>query len=109
MKTVGPGHAIVRRLLLAFSQGDQPGVGSHEPFVTEQDARDAVLQLAIVLDQSYTEQAPLTEDRLEHGMRLLAVLREYVTPLDLEGNDLEGLRQVPAQLEQARTVSGMRA
>jgi hypothetical protein len=86
-------------LLALAAQGQQPATAAPREVVTGDDAVDAVLQVAIVIDEAVTSGA-IPAERGMHAQAMLMLVREYVRPLppglgadgtDMVGGDLHAL------------------
>jgi hypothetical protein len=81
--------------------------------VQSQDALDAVLQLAAVIDEA-TQAGRIDRERGKHAATMLMVIRDYIQPLP-QGLAADGttdnltpdLEEIVAALRQARQDSGL--
>jgi hypothetical protein len=71
---------MMQHLLTVAAHGGQPESAPARNVVTQEDALNAVLQVAAVID-SATQARLIPEDQGIHGVAMLMVVREYVKSL----------------------------
>ena len=83
MQDVGPSrrlYGMMQHLLTVAADGRLPNSAEPRGIVTRDDALDAVLQVAAVLDEA-TQAGRIPVDRGVHGVSMLMLIREYIQPL----------------------------
>ena len=73
-------YATMRRLMVRYAHRQASEVPGPRGVVKRQDALDAVIQLAAVVDEAVHADA-IPVDRGMHAAAMLMVLREFVQPL----------------------------
>ena len=105
-------YAAMQRLLVAYAHRQASEIPGPRDVVQRQDALDAVIQLAAVVDEAvHTGAIPV--DRGMHAAAMLMVLREFVQPLPPEW-DGDGCTDYPKDdlammvttLREARKATG---
>lgn len=106
-------YGMMQYLMAAYAQQISPGVPEARNIVRLQDALDAVLQLAAVIDEA-TQSGRIPVERGKHAASMLMVVRDYVQPLP-RGLAADGvtdrvtpdLEELVAALRQARQDTGL--
>ena len=91
-----------RPLILAANER-RPDVPAARGVITRDDALDAVLQVAAVIDEA-TQAGRIPEDRGAHGTAMLMLVREYVQPLPAVPGDNGTDKVTPDLTELARLL-----
>jgi hypothetical protein len=107
-------YATMLRLLVAYADRQTSEIPGPRDVVRRQDALDAVIQLAAVVDEAvHTGAIPV--DRGMHAAAMLMVLREFVQPLppDWDGDGCtdylnDDLAMMVAALREARQATGQK-
>lgn len=106
-------YGMMQYLMAAYAQQVTPEVPEPRGVVQLQDALDAVLQLAAVIDEA-TQAGRIDRERGKHAATMLMVVRDYIKPLprglaaDGVTDDLtRDLEEIVAALRQARQDSGL--
>jgi hypothetical protein len=107
-------YATMRRLMVVYADRQTPEIPGPRGVVKRQDALDAVIQLAAVVDEA-VQTGAIPVDRGMHAAAMLMVLREFVQPLPPEW-DGDGctdyldhdLAMMVAALREARQATGHR-
>ena len=73
-------HMMEHLMVLAANQ-QQPDAPSPRDLVTREDARDAVLQIAAVIDEA-TKAGRIPVERGVHAAAMLMLVRDYIQPLE---------------------------
>lgn len=102
-------YGMMQHLMARYAAREVPDTPVPRRVVEEQDALDAVLQIAAVLDEQ-TQARAIPVERAAHAGAMLMLLRDHVRALppgpDLDGHDrvtadlralVEGLRQLRHQ------------
>lgn len=104
---------MMQYLMAAYAQQVTPEVPGPRDVVQLQDALDAVLQLAAVIDEA-TQEGRIDRERGKHAATMLMVIRDFIEPLprglaaDGVTDDLtQDLEEIVAALRQARDDSGL--
>ena len=105
-------YATMLRLLVVYADRQASEVPGSRGVVERQDALDAVIQVAAVVDEAvHTGGIPV--DRGMHAAAMLMVLREFVQPLppDWDGDGCtdyldDDLAMMVTALREARQASG---
>ena len=99
-------------LLAAYAQQVTPEVPDARNVVQQQDALDAVVQLAAVIDEA-TQAGRIERERSKHAASMLMVIRDYIEPLPrglaadgVTDNLTLDLEEIVAALRHARQDSG---
>jgi hypothetical protein len=106
-------YGMMQYLMAASAQGVAPEVPVPRDVVKLQDALDAILQLAAVIDEA-TQAGRLDRERGKHAATMLMAIRDYIKPLP-QGPAADGvtdnltpdLEEIVAALRQARQDSGL--
>lgn len=105
-------YATMRRLMVVYADRQASEVPSPRGVVKRQDALDAVIQLAAVVDEAVQADA-IRVDRGMHAAAMLMVLREFVQPLppDWDGDRctdylVDDLAVMVTALREARRATG---
>jgi len=80
---VGPGrrlYGMMQHLLTVAAHHELPEVAPARGIVTRDDALDAVLQVAAVIDEA-AQAGHIPVERGMHGVSMLMLIREYIKPL----------------------------
>lgn len=104
---------MMQYLMAAYAQQVTPEVPAPRHVVQLQDALDAVLQLAAVIDEA-TQAGRIDRERGKHAASMLMVIRDFIKPLP-KGLATDGvtdeltddLEELVAALRQAREDSGL--
>jgi hypothetical protein len=105
-------YAMMRRLMVVYADRQTSEIPSHRGVVQRQDALDAVIQLAAVVDEAVHTGA-VSVDRGMHAAAMLMVLREFIQPLppDWDGDGCtdylnDDLAMMVTALREARQATG---
>jgi hypothetical protein len=106
-------HGMMHRLLAHMAQRVPPEIPTDRGVVSRQDALDAVMRVAAVLDEQ-TQAGGIPPDRGVHAAAMLMLIRDHLQPLprglitpggpDMVTPDLQQLTQ---ELRTTRAASGM--
>jgi len=106
-------HGMMHRLLAHMAQRVPPEVPPDRGVVSRQDALDAVMQVAAVIDEQ-TQAGGIPPGRGVHAAAMLMLIRDHLQPLprglitpsgpDMVTPDLQELTQ---ELRRTRAASGM--
>jgi hypothetical protein len=106
-------YGMMQYLMAAYAQQVSPEVPAARNVVQLQDALDAVLQLAAVIDEA-TQAGHIELVRGKYAATMLMVLRDYIQPLPrgladdgVTDNLTPDLEEIVAALRQAREDSGL--
>jgi hypothetical protein len=80
---------MMQHLMAAYTQQQAPERPNPRGVVELQDALDAVIQLAAVIDEA-TQASQIPADRGQHAAAMLMLVREYIQPLP-RGLDADGI------------------
>ena len=109
-------YRVMQTLLTEYAHQRVAPSAAPRGVVEEQDALDAVVNLAGVLDRNLQKGA-LSENDAAHMASLLMLVRDYVRPLpgghaEHDGQEADSvtadLREFAAALRSARSTTGMR-
>lgn len=111
MKTSGPGHAVIQRLLTAFATKHTMEPAEKRGVVSEYEATTALLVAAAAIDANY-QSGRLDTFSTETAMRALTVAWERISPLSEdvtggEGTVAELLKEYLAAMRDARSQLGL--
>ena len=105
-------YGMMQHLMAAYAQQQAPERPDPRGVVELQDALDAVIQLAPVIDEA-TQAGQIPADRGQHAAAMLMLVREYIQPLprglDADGitdNLMTDLGAMVMALREARQVTG---
>ena len=105
-------YDMMQHLMAAYAQQQAPERPDPRGVVELQDALDAVIQLAAVIDEA-TQAGQIPADRSQHAAAMLMLVREYIQPLprglDADGitdNLMTDLGAMVMALREARQVTG---
>ncbi len=105
-------YATMRRLMVVYADRQASEVPGPRGVVKRQDALDAVIQLAAVVDEA-VQAGAIRVDRGMHAAAMLMVLREFVQPLppDWDGDGCtdylkDDLAMMVTALREARQATG---
>ena len=105
-------YATMRRLMVVYARRQAAEIPGPRGVVKRQDALDAVIQLAAVVDEA-VQAAAIPVDRGMHAAAMLMVLREFVQPLppDWDGDGCtdylkDDLAMMVTALREARQATG---
>ena len=105
-------YGMMQYLMAAYAQQVTPEVPTPRNVVQSQDALDAVLQLAAVIDEA-TQAGRIDRERGKHAATMLMVIRDFIKPLPqglaadgVTDNLTQDLEEIVAALRQARNDSG---
>ncbi len=73
-------YGMMQHLMIKAANRQLPEISSQRGVVTGDDALDAVLQLAAVIDEA-TQAGRIPVDRGAHAAAMLMIIREYIRPL----------------------------
>ena len=82
-------YGMMQHLMAAYAQQQAPERPDPRGVVELQDALDAVIQLAAVLDEE-TQAGRIPAIRAQHAAAMLMLVREYIQPLP-RGLDADGV------------------
>ena len=107
-------YATMRRLLVVYAHRQASEIPGPRGVVQRQDALDAVIQIAAVIDEAvHTGAIPMA--RGMHAAAMLMVLREFVQPLppDRDGDGCtdylsDDLAMMVTALREARKATGQK-
>ncbi len=105
-------YGLMQTLMAHFANREAPDVPEQRGVVDLQDALDALLQVAAVLDE-HTQSGELPGHRGVHAGAMLMVVRDYLRPLPpgiaRGGGDrlTEDLQELVNALRDARVASGL--
>jgi hypothetical protein len=106
-------YGMMQYLMAAYAQQVTPEVPAPRNVVQLQDALDAVLQLAAVIDEA-TQAGRIERERGKHAATMLMVIRDFIKPLPqglgadgVTDNLTRDLDEIVAALRQARHDSGL--
>jgi hypothetical protein len=85
-------YAMMRYLMALYGDRQAPESSAPRGVVERQDALDAVIQLAAVVDETVQE-GRIPVDRGMHAAAMLMILREFIEPLP-PGLDADGCTDV---------------
>jgi hypothetical protein len=105
-------YGMMQYLMAAYAQKVPPEVPPSRNVVQTQDALDAVLQLAAVIDEA-TQAGRISAERGKHAASMLMVIRDFIQPLP-RGLAADGvtdqltpdLKEIVVALRQAQEDSG---
>jgi hypothetical protein len=80
---------MMQHLLIIAAQGGFPVAAPVRGVVTHDDASDAILQLAAVIDEA-TQAGRIPPERGVHAAAMLMVVRDYIQPLPSVPTDDDG-------------------
>ena len=105
-------YATMRRLMVGYARQQASEIPGPRGVVKRQDALDAVIQLAAVVDEA-VQAGAIPVDRGMHAAAMLMVLREFVQPLppDWDGDGCtdylkDDLAMMVTALREARQATG---
>lgn len=105
-------YATMRRLMAVYARRQASEIPGPRGIVNRQDALDAAIQLAAVIDEAVQADA-IPVDRGKHAAAMLMVLREFVQPLppdwDSDGCTdylVDDLAMMVTALREARQATG---
>ena len=105
-------YATMRRLMVVYAHRQASEIPGPRGVVKRQDALDAVIQLAAVVDEA-VQAGAIPVDRGMHAAAMLMVLREFVQPLppDWDGDGCtdylkDDLAMMVTALREARQATG---
>jgi hypothetical protein len=106
-------YGMMQYLMAAYAQQVLPEIPEPRNVVQLQDALEAVLQLAAVIDEA-TQAGRIATDRGKHAAAMLMVVRDFIQPLPrglaadgVTDNLTPDLEEIVAALRQARQDSGL--
>ncbi len=82
-------YGMMQHLMAAYAQQQAPEQPDPRGVVELQDALDAVIQLAAVIDEE-TQAGRIPAIRAQHAAAMLMLIREYIQPLP-RGLDADGV------------------
>lgn len=97
-------YRMMQHLMVLAANQKQPEAAAPREAVTREDARDAVLQLAAVIDEA-TQAGRIPVDRGVNAAAMLMLIRDYVEPLPAVPGDDGKDRVTPDLVE---VLSGLR-
>jgi len=104
-------YGMMQALMGAYANREEPPSVPVRSAVKEQDALDAVMQLAAVIDE-FTQAGAIPPGRGVHAGAMLMVVRDYIKPLppglSADGRDqlTDDLHELVGVLRQAREDFG---
>ncbi|GAA4968763.1 hypothetical protein GCM10023225_08820 [Kineococcus glutinatus] len=104
-------YGMMQALMAAYANRETPPPIPERGAVEQQDALDAVMQLAAVIDE-FTQAGGIPPERGVHAGAMLMVVRDYIKPLPpglgADGRDrlTDDLHDLVAVLRQARQNFG---
>jgi hypothetical protein len=105
---------MMQHLMATYAHQQAPERPDPRGVVEKQDALDAVIQLAAVIDEA-TQDGRIPADRGQHAAAMLMVVREYIQPLprglDADGvtdNLITDLAGMVMALREARQATGLK-
>ena len=105
-------YAKMQHLMVVYGRRQACEIPDSRGVVERQDALDAAIQLAAVLDEA-VQAGAIPVDRGMHAVAMLMVLREYVQPLppDWDGDGctdylVDDLALIVTALREARQATG---
>ena len=103
-------YATMRRLMVVYAHRQASEIPGPRGVVKRQDALDAVIQLAAVVDEA-VQAGAIPVDRGMHAAAMLMVLREFVQPLPPDGDGCtdylkDDLAMMVTALREARQATG---
>lgn len=105
-------YAMMQHLMMLAAHGQQPAAAPGRFIATGDDAVDAVLQIAAVIDQA-TQLGAIPVERGLHAAAMLMLIRDYLRPLPEaprpDGKDAIGpdLAEMVRALRQAGGSTGI--
>ncbi|HEX4091874.1 MAG TPA: hypothetical protein VHZ33_24435 [Trebonia sp.] len=106
-------YGMMQYLMAAYAQQVTPEVPEPRGVVQSQDALDAIIQLAAVIDEA-TQAGRVDRERGKHAATMLMVIRDYIQPLPrglatdgVTDNVTPDLQEIVTALRQARQDSGL--
>ena len=111
LRTAGPGHAMIQRLLTAFATQYTMEPAENRDLVSSNEAKVALYITAAAVDSNY-QGGHLDDFDTELIMRALTVVFERISPLseDVTGGDgtvAEAMREYLAGMREARIQFGL--
>jgi hypothetical protein len=83
---------LMIKIMTTYAQGIGPiPLGEDRGIIERQDALDAVAQVAALVDEAYNA-GLISKSKASHGMLMLMVLQEYISPLPDAGPSEHDLR-----------------
>jgi hypothetical protein len=82
-------YSMMQHLMATYAQQQAPERPDPRGVVELQDALDAVIQLAAVIDEA-TQAGRMSADRGQHAAAMLMLVREFIQPLP-RGLDADGV------------------
>ena len=92
-------YAMMQHLMTVAAHGRLPGPAPDRGVVTRDDALDAVLQLAAVIDHS-TQSGAIPVERGQHAAAMLMIVREFIQTLPAPPPRADGSDPVTPDLEE---------
>lgn len=106
-------YGMMQYLMAAYAQQVPPEVPPSREVVQRQDALDAVLQLAAVIDEA-TQAGRIPVERGKHAASMLMIIRDFIQPLPrglaedgVTDNLTPDLQEIVTALRQAREDGGL--
>lgn len=111
LRTAGPGHAAIQRLLAAFAQKKTMEPSTDRNLVSAKQAMIALYVAAAAVDANY-QSGRIDDPSVETVMRALVVVAERISPLSEEvtggdGTIEESIREYLAEMREARSDVGL--
>ena len=111
LKTAGPGHAMIQRILTAYITHHTMEPAERRDLVSEREATIALMVAAAAVDFNY-QNGNIDDFSTETVMRALTVAWERISPLSEdvtggEGTVEESVREYLASMREARSQFGM--
>lgn len=99
-------YGMMQHLMMLAANERRPEVPQARGVITRDDALDAVLQLAAVIDEA-TQAGRLPAERGAHAGAMLMLVREYIQPLPAVREDGDTDKVTPDLAELARLLRRM--
>jgi hypothetical protein len=106
-------YGMMQFLMASMAQRRDPEIPAPRNVVELQDALDAVLQMAAVVDEA-VQSGRIRRDRGVHAGAMLMIIRDYIRPLPkglaadgVTDHATEDLRELVGYLRQAREDTGL--
>jgi hypothetical protein len=95
-------YGMMQHLMMLAATGRQPEAAAPREVVTGEDAVDAVLQIAAVIDEA-AQAGQIPPGRAAHAGAMLMMIRDYVRPLPV-GPGEDGTDGVVGDLEELARI-----
>jgi hypothetical protein len=94
---------MMQHLMVIAAQQGQPDAPAPRNVVTREDARDAILQVAAVIDEA-VQDGRISPGRGVHGAAMLMLIRDFVQPLPAAPDDNGADRVTPDLVEMLKEL-----